>query len=66
MLIPLSGRVHLKGRGLLDPTWVQGAQADRPNTDKLADCTQIKRVHLIGLNTSMGAVNSKRRSDVYY
>ena len=28
LLIPVSGRVHLKGRGLLDPTWVQGTVAD--------------------------------------
>ena len=28
LLIPVSGRVQLKGRGLLDPTWLHDAQAD--------------------------------------
>ena len=28
LLMPVSGRVQLKGRGLLDPTWLHDAQAD--------------------------------------
>ena len=28
LMIPVSGRVQLKGRGLLDPTWLHGTRAD--------------------------------------
>ena len=45
LLMPVSGRVQLKGRGLLDPTWLQDPLAGRVQII-FFNCTPIGRVQL--------------------